>query len=268
MLQKNKSKTISKFKFLIILPLMLAMLTYVACSDETPNLIEASGEMEKYSYSVAKSGEMDAQTKKQHEEYESFLFNNPDYVGWATIDFDNQLVNYSVHPKDEPVPDGSLEMKVQKAEGEYVFYMNLPITGSSSTVSSSQVETTSVYKGSGDVPFAVIDQVPVFPGCEALETNDDRKSCMSEKINAFVNTNFDTSLGKKLNLTGINRVYVQFKIARDGNIEVVGARAPHPALEEEAKRVVNLLPQMTPGKQNGQEVGVLYSLPITFRVGE
>jgi bla regulator protein blaR1 len=268
MLQKNRSKTISKFKFLIILPLMLAMLTYVSCSDESPNSIEASGEMEKYSYTVNKSGEMDPQTKKQHEEYENFLFNNPDYVGWGIIDFENDRVNYSVHPIDEPVPEGSVEMKVQKDQGEYVFYMNLPKKGSSSRAGSVKAKSTSSFGGTGDVPFAVIDEVPVFPGCEALDSNEDRKRCMSEKINQFVNTNFDTSLGKQHGLEGINRVYVQFKISKDGNVEVLGARAPHPALEEEARRVVNLLPHMTPGKQQGKEVNVLYSLPITFKVGE
>ena len=39
-------------------------------------------------------------------------------------------------------------------------------------------------------------------------------------------------------------IYIQFKILKDGNIEIVGARAPHPTLETEARRVVNLLPKM------------------------
>lgn len=120
----------------------------------------------------------------------------------------------------------------------------------------------------GDVPFAVVEEVPVFPGCETLDSREERKTCMSQKINEFVNINFNTSLGKELSLTGIHRIYVQFKIAKDGDVEFVGARAPHPALEEEAERVVKLLPNMTPGKQNGEEVAVLYTLPITFKISE
>lgn len=122
--------------------------------------------------------------------------------------------------------------------------------------------------GTSDIPFAVIEEVPVFPGCEVSESNEARKSCMTEKITGIVSQNFDTSLGKQLGLTGINRVYVQFKINKEGVVEVMGVRANHTALEEEARRVVNLIPNMTPGKQNGKEVGVLYSLPITFKVGE
>lgn len=118
----------------------------------------------------------------------------------------------------------------------------------------------------GDVPFAVIEDVPIFPGCENERNNEARKKCMSEKITQFVNRRFDTDLGSELGLSGINRIYVQFRIEKNGNITVLGARAPHPRLQQEAERVVNQLPKMQPGKQRGQAVGVLYSLPITFRV--
>ena len=118
----------------------------------------------------------------------------------------------------------------------------------------------------GDVPFAVIEDVPIFPGCEGLNNNEERKKCMSEKIQQFVNREFRTELGSELGLSGINRIYVQFRIEKDGTVSVLGARAPHPRLQQEAERVVNQLPDMEPGKQRGQAVGVLYSLPITFRV--
>ncbi len=117
-----------------------------------------------------------------------------------------------------------------------------------------------------DVPFAVIEDVPIFPGCENLKNNDQRKKCMSDKISNFVNKEFDTDLGAELGLTGINRVIVQFRIDEKGNIGQVRARAPHPRLEQEAARVINSLPKMKPGKQRGKPVGVMYSLPIAFKV--
>lgn len=138
----------------------------------------------------------------------------------------------------------------------------------SNTKEKVQVQRLKNATSGSDVPFAVIEDVPVFPGCGELASNDARKECMSQKVNEFVNSNFNTSLGKDLGLAGINRIYVQFRVNKDGSVEVLGARAPHPALQEEAERVVNLLPKMEPGKQKGQEVGVLYSLPITFKVGE
>ncbi len=117
-----------------------------------------------------------------------------------------------------------------------------------------------------DVPFAVIEDVPIFPGCENLNNNEERKQCMSKKISQFVNREFDTDLGAELGLSGVNRVIVQFKIDEKGNITNVMSRAPHPRLEREAARVINKLPKMQPGKQRGKAVGVMYSLPIVFQV--
>lgn len=117
-----------------------------------------------------------------------------------------------------------------------------------------------------DVPFTAIEDVPLFPGCEKFKTNNERKKCMSDKIKDFVNSKFNTDLGSELGLTGVNRVYVRFKIDNKGKITGVQARAPHPRLQKEAERVVKMLPNMTPGKQRGKPVGVLYSLPIIFQV--
>ncbi|RKS55949.1 protein TonB [Gillisia mitskevichiae] len=117
-----------------------------------------------------------------------------------------------------------------------------------------------------DVPFAVIENVPIFPGCENLSNNDQRKKCMSEKVQEFVNRKFNTDLGSQLGLCGVNRIIVQFKIDKNGNITDVRSRAPHPRLEQEAARVINALPKMQPGKQRGKPVGVMYSLPIVFQV--
>ncbi|MFN2261012.1 MAG: energy transducer TonB [Psychroflexus sp.] len=127
-------------------------------------------------------------------------------------------------------------------------------------------EVEEVEEEIGDVPFSVIESVPVFPGCEEYDTNEERKKCMSQKISKFVNKNFDTGLASDLGLSGVNRVYVQFKIDKNGNIVDVAARAPHPRLQSEGERVIKKLPKMKPGKQRGQSVGVLYSLPITFQV--
>lgn len=116
-----------------------------------------------------------------------------------------------------------------------------------------------------DVPFAIIENVPVFPGCKG--TNAQKRKCMVEKITKHVNRKFNTGLAGDLGLSpGKKRVYVQFKIDKTGKIVDVRARGPHKRLEKEAMRVVNLLPSMTPGKQRGRPVGVKYTLPITLLV--
>lgn len=117
-----------------------------------------------------------------------------------------------------------------------------------------------------NVPFAVIENVPVYPGCESASNNEARKQCMSEKIEDFVKNTFNTNFASELGLEGRQRIYVKFQINKNGNVVDVHARAPHPKLEEEAVRVVKSLPKMTPGMQRGVPVGVLYALPIVFNV--
>ncbi len=117
-----------------------------------------------------------------------------------------------------------------------------------------------------DVPFSVIENVPVFPGCERKKNNNERKKCMSEKIKKFVNKKFNTDLAADLGLTGRQKILVMFKIDKRGDIVGVRARAPHPALKKEAERVIKSLPKFQPGKQRGKAVGVPYSLPIIFQV--
>lgn len=116
-----------------------------------------------------------------------------------------------------------------------------------------------------DVPFAIIENVPVYPGCKG--TNEQKKKCMVEKITKHVNRKYNTGLAGDLGLSpGKKRVYVQFKIDNTGKVTNVMARGPHARLEKEAIRVVELLPDMTPGKQRGRPVGVKYTLPITLVV--
>lgn len=118
-----------------------------------------------------------------------------------------------------------------------------------------------------DIPFAIIEEAPVYPGCKG--NKDELKLCLQEKINKHVFKNFKTELAQELGLTvGKKKVYVQFKIDKTGKIVNIRARGPHARLEKEAIRVVSLLPKMTPGRQRTKPVGVSYTLPITLEVLE
>ncbi|MGB0881256.1 MAG: energy transducer TonB, partial [Polaribacter sp.] len=116
-----------------------------------------------------------------------------------------------------------------------------------------------------DVPFSIIEEVPVYPGCTG--TREQKAACLNKNIKKFVAINFNISLAKDLKLSkGKKKVWVVFRIDKEGNIVDVNARAPHPKLKEEAIRVVNLLPKMKPGKQRGKTVGMKYTLPISFNI--
>jgi len=116
-----------------------------------------------------------------------------------------------------------------------------------------------------DIPFAIIEEPPVFPGCTG--TKEQKKKCLQDKITEHVSKNYNTGLSQDLGLTpGKMKVYVVFKIDKNGQIAEAIARGPHARLEKEALRVVNMLPKLTPGKQRGIPVGVSYTLPITLHV--
>jgi len=118
-----------------------------------------------------------------------------------------------------------------------------------------------------DVPFRAIEDAPIFPGCKG--TKEEIKKCFSKSVNKFVGRKFDSELGQELGLSsGRQRISVQFTVDATGNISNVKVRAPHKRLEKEARRVVNLLPKMTPGKQRKVPVGVKFNLPIVFEVIE
>ncbi|WP_084203439.1 M56 family metallopeptidase [Psychroserpens damuponensis] len=129
-----------------------------------------------------------------------------------------------------------------------------------------EIKETEILDAYSEVPFSIIEETPTFASCDDLETNEERKKCMSDNISKHVAKNFNTKLADSLGLVGRQRINVIFKISKEGHVVGIKARASHPALEDEAERVVKNLPQMIPGKQKGKVVTVPYNLPIVFQV--
>lgn len=111
-----------------------------------------------------------------------------------------------------------------------------------------------------------LERVPVFPGCEMLTDNNQRRECMSAEIGKLINRRFDTEIANQIGLNGNQRIYVSFVINKNGELDQLQVRAPHPRLEREAERVVKMIPKMMPGIQNNREVDVMFTLPIIFNV--
>ena len=115
-----------------------------------------------------------------------------------------------------------------------------------------------------DVPFEVIEDVPVFPGCERVAKSK-RRECFQDKINIHIRKNFRyPEIAQEMGIQG--RVYVNFIISRDGSIIDIRMRGPDKNLEKEAERIISKLPKMIPEKQRGRPVRVPFSIPITFRL--
>ena len=113
-----------------------------------------------------------------------------------------------------------------------------------------------------EVPFAIVERVPTWPGCKG-KTNEELKKCFQEKISKHLSSNFKyPEVARDLGIHG--RVFVVFAVDKDGSITGVKSRGPDRLLEKEAMRIIKLLPKMEPGKQRGKNVRVPYSIPINF----
>ena len=177
------------------------------------------------------------------------------------------LTEQLVTPPPPPPPPAAPEVIEVVEDEEEVEETVIESTEADQETEIVEIEEVEVEEVEEDieVPFAVIENVPVFPGCDK-GNNDAKKKCMSDKITKFVQKKFNTDLAGDLGLSGRQRINVIFKIDKKGDIVGIRSRAPHPALEKEAARVIRLLPKMKPGKQRGKAVTVPYSLPIIFQV--
>jgi len=114
-----------------------------------------------------------------------------------------------------------------------------------------------------EVPFALIEKVPQFPGCKG--NNAELKACFEKKMQAHLQKNFRyPEAASDLNIEG--KVYVFFLIDKTGRVTKIKSRGPDQLLETEAERIISLLPKMIPGQQRDMPVSMPYSVPINFKL--
>jgi TonB family protein len=109
------------------------------------------------------------------------------------------------------------------------------------------------FSKTGDEVFIIVEEMPEFPGGQ-----DKLQKYFEEKV---VYPEEAKSKGIK------GRVFVTFVINKEGekeNVRVV--RGVHPYLDKEAVRAVKEMPLWKPGKQRGKPVKVSYTVPVNFGV--
>lgn len=112
------------------------------------------------------------------------------------------------------------------------------------------------------IPFISIEEAPIFPGCEKEK---DKRACFQEMMMKHIKKHFKyPEIAQEMGIEG--RVSTMFVIEKDGTIGEIQMRGPDKTLEAEAKRILDKLPKMTPGKQRDRSVRVPFSIPITFQL--
>ena len=199
---------------------------------------------------------IESKTYETKYDYESLNINNDDD---EEIPITEQLIKPPPPPPPPPAPE-IIEVVDDEEEVEETI---IESTESDEEMVIEDIEVEDEFDDI-EVPFAVIEDVPIFPGCEKVSKSQ-RRTCFQDKINQHIKRNFRyPEIAQEMGIQG--RVYVNFIIGRDGVISNVRMRGPDKNLENEAGRIISRLPKMTPGKQRGRPVRVPFSIPITFRL--
>lgn len=113
----------------------------------------------------------------------------------------------------------------------------------------------------------VIQEVAEFINTPDSLSRSEKKEFLSSHISKIVTDNFNFEVAKKLGLKGKQRFFTQFKIDENGYVKDIKIKnSSHIELENEAIRVINLLPQFKPAKQGKKSVAAIYNLPIAFLI--
>lgn len=104
-------------------------------------------------------------------------------------------------------------------------------------------------------PLQFVEQMPEFPGG-------------TDAMMKFLSANIRyPSIATEMGITG--RVILQFVVDKHGKISNVKVlRGIGGGCDEEAVRVVKLMPSWKAGRQNGKEVPVYFTLPVVFTLKE
>lgn len=114
--------------------------------------------------------------------------------------------------------------------------------------------------------IAFAENMPYLPQCGA-ETEQERQTCHQEAVmNHMRKTVQYPAIAQENEVEGT--VFVSYTIDEQGRVlDVKIARGVHPALDAEAKRAVEALPQHVPGMQRGKPVKVKLNIPVRFILG-
>jgi len=117
------------------------------------------------------------------------------------------------------------------------------------------------------IPFELIEEIPITSDCNSKLEKVELRKCVQKSIIMHVNKKFNADLASTLGLAPkIHKIITTFIIDKNGEIVNVHSEGSHPDLNNEAERVISILPNMKPGMKDGKTINVKYTFPIHFKV--
>ena len=121
------------------------------------------------------------------------------------------------------------------------------------------IPSNKIYNG------ADIFEAPSWPSGCSHRYGKKGRICFNQQIREHIRKHFRyPEEAQKLGLQG--KVSILFKINKKGEVYDLRTRGPHKILEDEAARIIKLLPKLQSAAINGKPVKVPFSIPITFKL--
>ena len=115
-----------------------------------------------------------------------------------------------------------------------------------------------------EVPFFRIEKHPYYVQTDTI-TGETKEIPFKIFLDQWVIKNYrypQEAVEKKIE----GRVIVQLRIDKKGILSIKEIRGRNPLLEEEACRIFDGFPQLSPALLRGKPVNILYNYPIVFRL--
>ncbi|TVQ79698.1 MAG: energy transducer TonB [Flavobacteriales bacterium] len=180
---------------------------------------------------------------------------------------DEEVVEQTVRQKRKPPPPPPPPEQISVVE-EIVDLQEELIIESVEVDQDDEIEDVDFFGEETDevLQFAVVENKPVFPGCENERSEADREACFQRMMSRHINNNFKfPEISRSMNSQGV--IVVNFIIEKDGSISAVRVlRGVDEALDAEAIRVIKKLPKFEPAKQRGRPVRMSFNMPINARI--
>ncbi len=144
-------------------------------------------------------------------------------------------------------------MKLQPQIFKLIFIISLTLTfANKNNLQAKPFITNGNSTLSNDSIFGVVDKMPEFIGGE-------------KKIFTFLKQTIQYP-AEALKKNEQGRVIMRFVISKTGKVENVEViKGVSQSIDNEALRVIKLMPNWTPGEQNGEKVAVYFTLPVMFK---
>jgi len=186
----------------------------------------------------------------EYKSYEAYELPEFTHVG---PDFDVETIDPTVHKKKLPPPPvQKIKIKVDITNEIDDEPIEINVTAEQETPVDWEPREEPEQRIVEPEPFLVIaGEMPSFPGGVAA-----MRKFLADNI-------VYPRLAREVGITGI--VYLEFIIEKDGSISsIVPLKMINGGCDEEAVRVIGIMPKWKPGKQNGIPVRVKLTIPVKF----